>query len=131
MFLEEGSFSFMKQVPTQLQGTTFCNPCYITQIEPALENYNQQIAAAKNFQVYFKNQSKESRLVSRKEPPIKILCDDKDETLVRLAFLAQEAGFNILVDVEVNPEKVRKGGTWQKSMYTGFGIPANWESRKR
>lgn len=120
----------MKQIPQILQASTFCNPCYITQVEPALENYNQQMEAAKNVRVYLKDQSKESRLISRKEAPIKVLCDDKDQTLLRLAFLAQEAGFNGLVDVEINSTKERKGGTWQKATYSGVGIPAHIASKR-
>jgi len=121
----------MKQIPVHLQASTFCNPCHITHIEPALDDYNQQMEAAKNVLVYLKDQSKESRLLSRKEAPIKVLCDDKDETMLRLAFLAQEAGFNGLIDVEIKSEKVRKGGTWQKAAYTGVGIPTHIESRRK
>jgi len=81
---------------------------------------------AKNVNVFFASQSKESRFVRRIEKPIKVEnCQDREEAVMRLAFLAIEANKNSIVDVDLVSMKVHKGGTWQSSLWSGRAIPAD------
>ena len=62
---------------------------------------------AKNVQVFFKKQSKETRLVKRPErKPFRIeKCADEQETVMRMAFLAAQANYNALIEVDLTYEK--------------------------
>lgn len=85
---------------------------------------------AKDVQVFLNTQGKESRLIKRYEDPVLVTeCRDHDETLLRLAFLAAEKGYNGLVDVAIVSKKIREG-SYQKSVWQGSGIPATIEENK-
>lgn len=83
------------------------------------------LAKARNVGIYFKDQGKETRLLKRSEKPVRVLdCPDREETLLRLAFLAVKAGFIGLLDVDIVATKVRDGA-YQTSSWSGSGIPSN------
>lgn len=129
-FLEERSFSFYPQLPKVLSHTTYCNACYTTHVTPAEETYAELLKQAKNILVYDKTQGKETRLMKRLEKPLKVQnCPDREETLLRLAFLAVLAGFNAIIDVNLIPEKIRDGA-YQTTAWSGIGIPTNVESSR-
>jgi hypothetical protein len=54
---------------------------------------------------------------------------DRDEAILRLAFLAAEEGFNAILDVNVKSEKVRNEG-WQKMRWSGSGLPVGVDAAK-
>ncbi|UYL08566.1 hypothetical protein B9G69_016095 [Bdellovibrio sp. SKB1291214] len=123
-FVEDGSFSFYKTVPKILQSTVFCGPCYDREISPAIAEYEQIMKKAKGISIFMKEDSKITQRFSRKENPIEIKeCEDKDELVMRMAFLAVTGGFNALVDVEIKHEKVKPGGKYQYTNWSGKGIP--------
>ena len=61
--------------------------------------------------------------MSRNEKPLHVKnCSDKNETLLRLAFLAALSNFNTLLDVDITHKKVRDE-VYQKTMWFGTGVP--------
>jgi hypothetical protein len=80
--------------------------------------------------VYFKSQSKETRLINRTEKPVFVKdCPDHDELVLRLAFFAARAGFNSIIDVLVESKKV-KVNSYQTTVWSGSGIPAQTHAKK-
>ena len=129
-FLSEDSFSFLNPKPSYLTSLVFCPQCYDSKIAQDLRLYEETIEKAKDILVFFKDQSKETRLMSRKEPAIKIEnCDDREETLLRLAFVAAQKNFNGLVDVELDSKKVRDG-SYQTHKWSGSAVPTHIDSKK-
>ncbi len=123
-FVEEETFSFLPQVSADLNHSTYCPPCFNEKVEPELTAYNQIMAQAKEINVYYKKQSKETRLIKRFVDPVKVeACTDRDETILRLAFLAAKDHFNSIIDVEVESVKV-KSGSYQNLSWSGVAIPA-------
>jgi hypothetical protein len=51
-------------------------------------------------------------------------CADREEALLRLAFLAVKANYNMLLDVDLTAEKVRNAG-YQTSRWQAKGIPVH------
>lgn len=130
-FLDADSFSFLPQVPAELSHLAYCRLCFDAQVAPALENYQENVTKAADIQVYLKNQSKETRLFKRTEDRFSVVnCDDHDETLLRLAFQAVQAGYNALIDVEIDGKKVRQG-SYQTSTYQGTGIGAHLTGKRK
>lgn len=130
-FLEEGSFSFLKEVPEFLSHGAYCGPCYDAKIVPELGAYNETMEAAKNIAVFMKDQSKETRNFSRKEAALKVVdCEDREEALLRLAFMAVKADFNALIDVELSYEKIRSGGSYKTHKWSAKGIPTTYHRRR-
>jgi hypothetical protein len=123
-FLDEDSFSFLPEVPAELKHTVYCYPCYDATVAPALADYQETIERAKQIQVYFDNQGKETRLLKRLEEPVHVKeCADKDETLLRLAFFAARLNYNGIIDVSVVSTKIRSGA-YQTQVWNGSGIPS-------
>lgn len=120
-FTDEHTFAFALTAPAP---GTYCPACFDREIAPRLAEYEDVLERAKDVNVFFRTQGKESRFIRRIEKPIKVEeCDDKDETVLRLAFLAALAGFNALVDVDLASRKVIFG-KWQTSKWRGTAVPA-------
>lgn len=129
-FVEPDAFSFLTVVPDELTHSAFCNDCFVAQVQPRLDQYAETLEKAKNIAIWEKDQSKETRFFSRKEKALKVEnCSDRQETILRLAFLATQVGFNAVIDVQVTGKKITNG-TYQTTSYSGSGIPTNVDARK-
>lgn len=128
--MEEGSFSFMKKVPSELAHPLYCPQCFDEKVSAPLVSYNETLERAKEVLVFSKDESKKTRLFSRKEEPVQVAeCLDKDETILRLAFLAAQKQFNSIIDVELKSEKVMNG-SHRYHVWKGRAIPCNLDDRQ-
>jgi hypothetical protein len=127
-FVDEETFAFLKRLPAGVALGVYCNPCFDAQVKNELDRYTEKMARAKNVNIFYLTQSKESRFVRRIEKPIEVTgCHDREETILRLAFLAIEAGNNALVDVALNAGKITHDGGYKTSRWSGKAIPADIE----
>lgn len=93
-------------------------------------NYNRMMQNAREVSLFYKDQGKETRRMSRVEKPIIVEnCLDKDELILRLAFRAAEEGFNTLVDVDLVSQKVKQGN-YQHLIWKGTAVPISLEPEK-
>ena len=123
-FLAEDAFSFLKEIPAALTHSQYCGACYDAEVLPTFEEYQDTMAQAKQVFVFFKTRKKDVPLLRKaKETEYVKKCPDRDETILRLAFFAVQAGYNALVDVEVNAAKIRNEA-YQTSVWSGSGVPA-------
>lgn len=128
--LAKDSFSFFGKIPEALTHRTYCGPCYDEKVAPELFEYQSLMQKAKGVFVFVKGQGEETRLLNRNEKPIRVqACADKDETLLRLAFLAVKANFNTLLDVEISSKKLRDEG-YQTTLWSGVGIPTRVDKKR-
>lgn len=127
----EDQFSFLPDAPSELKHSVYCGPCFDQNVADLWNDYQQTMEKAKNILVYLSNQGKETRLIKRKEKPVKVVdCRDHDEALMRLAFQAVRAGYNCLVDVNLESTKVKIDG-YQTQIWNGSGVPVNVTERHR
>src|ERR1035437_2303760 len=70
-FLDEDSFSFLKSIPEELT-FNYCTTCFEGKIRPQLDAYNEDMERAKDIVIFYKAQSKETRLMKRSEKPFKV-----------------------------------------------------------
>jgi hypothetical protein len=123
-FLGEDAFSFSPYVAPEFSHAAYCRLCYDAKVAPEIEAYNDMKKQARDIFVFFKTESKESRLIKRLEDPIVVPeCEDREETLLRLAFLAARANHNVIVDVDITSKKVRMG-SYQTLTWSGTAIPS-------
>jgi hypothetical protein len=128
-FNEIEAFLLPEKPPEELSHDVYCSVCYDRIVFPVVQQNREIMRKAKNVNVFFKDQGKETRLVKKSEKPVKVeKCKDRDEAILKLAFLAAQAGFDTLVSVEIISEKIRNGG-YQSTIYKGSGIPANTERK--
>jgi hypothetical protein len=123
--LPDDSFSFLNEIPEPLTHASYCSQCFDEKVSEPLHKYNETMALAREVFVFYKTQNKETRSVRRIADPVRVEhCDDKDETLLRLAFLAAKANYNALVDVVISSQKIITDG-YQKSDWQGIGNPVS------
>jgi hypothetical protein len=129
-FLDEGAFSFLKEVPEDLRHSTYCNPCFDDRVAPSLDTYRETMESAEKIYVFFKTQKKPYPLIKKGREKVEVKsCPDRDETILRLAFFAAEQAFNAIVEVDIISEKVRNQG-YEKVQYKATGFPAQIDVSK-
>jgi len=129
-FLEEGTFSFLKDTPKDITHSWYCSNCFESKVTPAREAYDEVMTRAKNLYVFFKAQKREPPILKRAKKPVKEVDRvDRDETILRLAFAAAEMGYNALIDTDVVAVKVRNEG-YQKMSWRGTATPAQVDAER-
>jgi len=122
-FLDENTFSFLKSVPEELKFSCYCINCFDEKVRATFEDYNETMEKAKDIIIYSKEQSKLTRLLKKKEPAYVVEnCEDQQECLMRMSFMAVKAKFNCLVDVQFNSKKIIVG-SHKKTIWSASGIP--------
>lgn len=128
--LSDDDFAFLKARPPELTHGVYCGPCFDGQVAEPLRQYHEILQKAQEVNVYTKDQTKETRLLKRTEKPLRVEnCADERETLMRLAFLAAQAGFNSLIDVDITSKKVRQHA-YQTTIYSGTAVPIQLEENQ-
>jgi len=129
-FLEASTFSFLSELPPELSHTYYCSNCYGTTVEPALTTYEETMVQARDVFIFFTTQKRAPTVIKKAIAPVRVdSCDDRDETILRMAFLAAQQGHNALLNTEVEVKKVRNAG-YQKSDWRGVGTPATVDASK-
>lgn len=129
-FVEESAFSYYEVIPKNLNHTTFCGPCFTESVVAEIAKYDDLIEQAKAVSVFYKDQGKETRRMPRENKTYQIkACADREEVVMRLAFLAVLNGYSTLVDVDIQHEKVRDG-SYQTSLWHASAVPVKLEPEK-
>ena len=122
-FLEEGAFSFLRKVPADFTHPTYCTNCFDDKISAPLNDYNQKLEEAREVYIFTKDQTKQTRLLKRKEEPYVVEnCEDEQEALLRMSFWAVEAKFNALIDIQLSHKKIIVG-SHKKTIWAATDIP--------
>lgn len=130
-FVDEDEFEYPTLLPENIQNKTLCVSCFSKEADPVIEEYKTVLEKAKVVDVYDIKQGSETGLIKRIEKPLRIQdCDDREETLLRLAFLAAQKGYSTIVDVNLKSKKVEQGGKYKKLMWSGSGVPVDPKIRK-
>ena len=129
-FIEPTTFSFLPELPPELSHTHYCSGCYGSTVEPALVSYGETMELAKTVFVFFTTQKRRPTTLKRGLEQVRVVaCADRDETILRMAFLAAREGHNAIVETEVDCKKLRNEG-YQKSEWRGVAFPATVDASK-
>lgn len=129
-FLEASTFSFMEAIPPELSHTYYCSPCFDSHVEPALESYREIMERARNLYFFFNTQRRPVHVIKKSKEDLQVKdCDDRDETILRLAFFAAQQGYNAVIEAEVVSKKIRNSG-YQKSLWQGSGVAAQVNAQR-
>ena len=129
-FLEASTFSFFETLPEELSHTHYCSLCYDSHVAPAFDSYSEIMERARGLYFFFDTQRKMIPVLKTSKENVRVeSCNDRDETILRLGFLAAQQGYNAVTEAKVVCEKVRNAG-YQKSKWQGVGIPAQVDAEK-
>jgi hypothetical protein len=129
-FLDSRTLSFMPILSDDLKHANYCGNCFDETVAPVLSEYEEIMDRARGVFVFFVTQRKEIPLIKKEREVFKIEnCPDRNETILRMAFLAAKMDCNGLIEVEVQSEKVRDGA-YQTSKWRGSGMPAKVDGAK-
>lgn len=128
--LASDAFLYLDKIPANLSHVHYCGPCYDREVAPEVETYNETLERAKGVYVFFKTQRKEIPLIKKtKEVLVVEGKPDRDETILRLAYMSAQKGFNALIECEAISKKLRDHA-YQKHEWRGTGIAAQIDSEK-
>lgn len=121
------AFSFLKNIPEDLSHSVYCSFCFDEKVQAPLADYEQTMEKAKEVMVFYKNESKKTGHIKRKEDPLTVEdCEDEDEAVLRLAFSAVQAGYNTLLDIEIKTRKIISG-SHKKTVFSAKAIPVSMD----
>ena len=127
-FVESSLFFLMAKLPEELSRGRYCSNCYEGRIQPALEKYRSIAALAKSVYIVDRPHRRSLPVTRQTNSPIKVEdCKDREESLLRLAFIAAEAGYNAVLKVKVGAKKIRNEG-YQKMSWHASGFAAEINS---
>lgn len=114
----------------ELKHSYYCASCHADQVEPELESYREILARAKEVFFFFETRKNPIQVMRKSSEAVQVTdCVDRDETILRLGFMAASQGFNAIVDAVVTDEKVRNHG-YQKTRWRGRGWPATVDAAR-
>jgi hypothetical protein len=119
------AFLYMNPIPENLRHVSYCVRCYDEQVAAPLAAYEAMADKARN--VYFLTQDYKGyvRIMSRHKIRISIDdCDDRRETILKLAYRAAELGFNAIIQSRVESVCVNAPGGYQSSRWKASALPA-------
>lgn len=123
-------FTYYKNIPEELSHASYCSVCFDHKVAAPTEEYLELIEKAKDIIIFSKNESKQTRLFSRKELPYTVEnCLDEDDALKRMSFFAVEDNFNCLIDITFARKKIIVG-SHKKFIWSGRAIPVNVDAKR-
>lgn len=121
--MDAETFAFLPAMPEGVTEGMYCADCFDQVVGPELAKYEELMEKARNVNMFYASQSKESRFIRRIERPIHVKgCTDREEAILKLAFIAVQLGKNGLVDVELSSSKIRMEA-YQTSIWSGRAVP--------
>ncbi len=130
-FADMEIFEWLAEMPKGLKSGAYCNSCFVIHAQPQIEAYQELSDKADRVALFEISQSKETRFFKRNKKAFKVMnCVDRREAEVRLSFMAAQAGFHALVDIDLRAEKVHTGGSYKKSNWSGTAMPVNADPAK-
>lgn len=129
-YLPEDTFSFQSKLSAELKHHRYCIGCYEQHVTPALEAYHEILERAREVYFFFTTHKRPPTVLKRAKEVLRVTeCKDRDETILRLGFMAAALGFNAVVEAEVKSQKIRQGA-YQKMGWSGVGIAAQVDATK-
>ena len=90
--VDENTFTLLEKWPSGIKVGVHCFACFEAHVRADGDAYNEKVEQAKNVNVFYATQSKESRVGVRVGRPIEDKdCADLDEVVLRLAYKALES----------------------------------------
>ena len=130
LYLEEGSFSFRQDLPEEAKHNYYCPNCYDEHITPLAQEYEAQMALAKDVFVFFVTGKRAVPTLKKSLTRVEVKeCVDRDETILRLAFAAVRMGYNAIINTEVKSVKSRNH-SYQKSIWEGEALPVSVDGER-
>jgi hypothetical protein len=119
----------MGEIPQDLSHGQYCLACWASKIQPALRRYNETMRRAKEVLILDTPRRRPLVILKKFDEPLCVEeCQDREETVLRLAFKAAELECNSVIKAKITYTKVRNAG-YQKMMWQGTGIAATLDSR--
>jgi len=128
-FVDENEFSYFASLPEVLSHDAYCAACFEQKVQPVISQYEETMEKAKDVFVFSKSQTKETRLMGREALPITVDSRDRQDAVLRLAFLAVHQGYNAIIDVDLHSKKSTET-SYKIVTWTGKAIPTNVDAEK-
>jgi hypothetical protein len=123
--LPSDAFELLPTIPPELSHSTYCVRCYDAHVAERMAAY--QALAEKAEAVYFVTRDYNGyvHVIARHSARVAVeICEDRRVTILRMAYLAAELGFNAIIDAKVSSFAFNLEGGYQSSRWKGSALPA-------
>ncbi len=118
------AFSFMTKIPKDLTARLYCPLCFDAKIAEPLARYEELLAKANDIYYLSRDYPGYVHVLRRHTRRVSVPdCDDRRETILRLAYVAAELGMNAIIESEVVARKDNKG-KYKSHRWSGTAVPA-------
>jgi hypothetical protein len=123
--LDDDAVSLMSVIPPELTHRSYCPNCYAQKVEPQIRAYEEIVEKAEDINLFYIKEGKATRLMKRMEKPFQVNnCRDKNQAIMRLAYLAAKSNFNTLIDIDISVVRTRIN-SYKTSIWQGSAVPTN------
>ena len=129
-YVDENEFIYQSNLSENLKHSHYCESCFDEVVKPAKEKYLEILKLAKGMPVLMKSYRGFTPLIKKSRIEVSVSdCPDREDLIMKLAFLSVEQGFNAIIQTDIVCEKVRNNGR-QKSKWSGKALPATINTEK-
>lgn len=123
-YLSRQRFLFLPKPPNFMNHAQYCVTCFDSKIAPELAAYDAVVEEAKEVTVIVSTYRGQIPVI-QKSPRVVEVRDhaDKDEAILHLAYLARLGGWNSIIEVKLEPKKVRNHA-FESTSWSGTALPA-------
>jgi len=123
--LKSDAFVLLPKVPDELNHPTYCGRCYDAIVAEPMAKY--LAIAEKAEAVYFVTRDYNGYVHVIDRHPVRVsveICEDRRVTILRMAYMAAELGYNAIIDAQVRSFSNNLGGGYQSAKWKGSAVPA-------
>lgn len=114
----------MNPIPRELAVRLYCPPCFDEKIAAPLAKYEELLEKAKDIYFLSRDYPGYVRVLRRHTKRVQVPdCDDRRETILRMAYVAAELGMNAIIEATVESKKVRIN-KYKTHRWSGSAMPA-------
>ena len=128
--VDSDAFQYMPDRPEDLSHARYCGFCLDATINPALEVYTEILERAKKICLLTKAYKGHVSTLKKAKYSIEVKdCPDREELIMKLAFMAAKEGYNALLQTDLVSQKIRNEA-YQKSSWSGEAWPATIDAER-
>jgi hypothetical protein len=119
------AFVLMPKIPVELSHAIYCVRCYDTKVAEPYTKYRELAHKADNVYFVTRDYNGYVHVIERHKVRVEVeACEDRKVTILRMAYLAAELGYNAIIDAQVKSFANNKPGGYQSSLWKGSAVPA-------
>ncbi|MEO5668817.1 MAG: hypothetical protein ABIR96_12215, partial [Bdellovibrionota bacterium] len=119
------AFVLLPKIPIELSHSMYCARCYDTHVAAPFAAYEEIAAKAEGVYFVTRDYNGYVHVIERHTTRVSVeICEDRRITILKMAYLAAQLGFNAIIDAKVQSFSYNLEGGYQSARWKGSSLPA-------